>query len=284
MPSPTPFTIAPETLASLVGTADAPILIDARRRDVFEATDRLIAGAVWRHHLNAREWSVDLPIGETVVVYCVHGHNVSQGATAELRALGLDARQLAGGIDAFVEAGGTTISKADPTIAAHDRPTRWITRERPKIDRVACPWLIRRFVDPAATFLYVASDWVRDVAVEFGAIPYDIPDTVFSHVGERCSFDAFVDRFAIIDPALRRVATIVRGADTGRLDLAPECAGLLAMALGVAASSLDDRVVLERGMAIYDALYSWARSAAAEEHSWRPETLTPAIARDGVST
>jgi hypothetical protein len=145
-------------------------------------------------------------------------------------------------------------------------PSRWITRERPKIDRIACPWLIRRFVDPAAQFLYVPADRVQDAAQRERAIPYDVPGVRFSHRGERCSFDAFVEDFGLADEALAALAVIVRGADTGRLDLSPQAPGLVAVSLGLSALYRDDLAMLERGMVVYDALYAWCRWARGETH------------------
>ena len=151
------------------------------------------------------------------------------------------------------------------------RPTRWVTRERPKIDRIACPWLIRRFVDPDAEFLYVPTEAVFAVAEREGAVAYDIPGAPFSHDGEACSFDAFLRRFGLEDePGLAILAPIVRGADTDRHDLAPEAAGLHAISLGLAASHTDDHLLLSHGMTIYDALYAWATRAHGERHDWRP--------------
>ena len=137
---------------------------------------------------------------------------------------------------------------------------KWITRERPKIDRVACPWLIARFVDPEAEFLYVPRDEVPRIAAETGAIPYDVPGVELTHVGDLCSFDAIVARYGLTDPALRQLAVIVRAADTDRLDLAPQAAGLLAVSLGLSANFADDHAMLAQGMVVYDALYSWCRS------------------------
>jgi hypothetical protein len=138
---------------------------------------------------------------------------------------------------------------------------RWITRARPKIDRIACPWLVARFIDDAPEFLYVPADRVLAVAAEAGAIPYDIPGAELGHEGERCSFDAFLKKYRLDDPALRDLAVIVRGADTGRPELAPECAGLLAVSLGLSALYADDHEMLRHGMVVYDALYAWARQA-----------------------
>jgi len=147
---------------------------------------------------------------------------------------------------------------------------KWVTREHPKIDRVACPWLITRFLDPEPEFLFVAPDSVAKVAIETGAVPFDVPDVEFSHVGEQCSFDAFVKRYALTDPALGELATIVRGADTARLDLAPQAAGLLAISLGLSRLFADDHDMLRHGMVVYDALYAWCKSAHDEPHSWNP--------------
>jgi hypothetical protein len=150
------------------------------------------------------------------------------------------------------------------------RPTRWVTRERPKIDRIACPWLIRRFVDPKARFLYVPTSEVFATAKREGAIAYDIPGAPFSHDGDACSFDAFIKRFRLDDAALQTVALIVRGADTDRHDIAPESAGLHAISLGLSLNYGDDLAMLEQGCVIYDALYAWAGKAKDERHAWRP--------------
>jgi len=148
---------------------------------------------------------------------------------------------------------------------------KWVTRERPKIDRIACPWLIARFIDEQPDFLYVAPSRVFDVARESGAIAYDIPGAELSHVGDLCSFDAFLQKYALDDPALARLATIVRGADTSRLDLAPQSAGLYALSLGLSHNFRDDHEMLRHGMIVYDALYSWCRSCQDESHNWPPK-------------
>ncbi|MEW5967608.1 MAG: chromate resistance protein ChrB domain-containing protein [Pseudomonadota bacterium] len=145
---------------------------------------------------------------------------------------------------------------------------KWITRERPKIDRIACPWLIARFIDPAAEFLYVPAADVLAIAKETGAIPYDIPGVEYGHRGELCSFDTFLDKHDLKDPALRQLAVIVRGADTDRLDLAPQCAGLLALSLGLSKNFADDHEMLRQGMVMYDALYAWTKNAQGERHAW----------------
>ena len=145
---------------------------------------------------------------------------------------------------------------------------KWVTRERPKIDRIACPWLITRFIDKDAEFLYVPADQVLAVAETSGATPYDIPDVEYSHVGALCSFDAFISKYNLTDPALLQLAVIVRGADTARLDIAPQAAGLLALSLGLSHNFADDHAMLAQGMVMYDALYAWCRHTQQETHSW----------------
>ncbi len=162
--------------------------------------------------------------------------------------------------------------------------TKWVTRERPKIDRIACPWLIRRFVDPQAEFLYVPTERVFEVAKQTGATPFDIPGAdPFSHDGELCSFDAFIKHYGLEDPALRRLAVIVRGADTARHDLAPEASGLHAISMGLSANIADDHAMLEQGMVIYDALYAWCRDLQGEVHNWVPPKEAPSAAAAGTS-
>lgn len=148
---------------------------------------------------------------------------------------------------------------------------KWITRERPKIDRIACPWLVARFVDPAAEFLYVPAPDVIRVAAETGAIPYDIPGVELTHVGDLCSFDAILSKYKLEDPALQQLAVIVRGADTSRLDLTPQSGGLYAISLGLSQNFLDDHEMLRHGMVMYDALFAWCRSCQSETHNWPPK-------------
>jgi hypothetical protein len=149
---------------------------------------------------------------------------------------------------------------------------KWVTRERPKIDRVACPWLIARFIDRDAEFLFVPTSDVGRVAAESGAVPYDVEGVELSHEGPLCSFDAFLRKYSLSgDEALRQLAVIVRGADTARLDLAPECAGLLAVSLGLSRVFADDHEQLKHGFVVYDALYAWLREARSETHTWNPQ-------------
>jgi hypothetical protein len=196
---------------------------------------------------------------------------------ADLRRLGFRARALKGGIEAYAQQGDLLLRKSAMPAGGCETPSRWITRERPKIDRIACPWLVRRFIDPTAAFYYVVADQVEAAGQDLCATPYDIPGTAFSHNGDFCSFDAFIRRFGIKDPALDQLAVIVRGADTGHSELAPQCAGLLAASLGLSALYTDDHEMLRHGLMLYDALYSWCRDASAESHGWPPVAATQVL-------
>lgn len=264
-----PKTISPVELKRRIGTADCPLIIDVRREAVFRAAETRIAGAIWRNHMQAGEWSARLDLNREIVVYCVHGHNVSALAAALLEAAGARIAVLEGGIEAFATANGPLVARQAPGVdVATEVPSVWVTRERPKIDRIACPWLIRRFIDPFAVFHYVPAEWVADIAGELGAIPYDVEGVTYSHRGETCSFDTLLSEFGLTDPALLHLTRIVRGADTARLDLEPQSAGLLAISLGLSAIEGNDRAQLEKGMPIYDALYGWCRHATEERHNW----------------
>ena len=267
-----PNSIPAEELVELVGTAASPPIVDVRRDEVFSAADVMVAGATWRDHRRAADWAGEFA-GAEPFVYCAHGHNVSELAAAILRQSGVRARVLAGGFAAYVAAGGPTMRRTDWHDPAQTRPSRWVTRARPKVDRIACPWLIRRFIDRRAEIHYVAAEWVRDVAAEMGAIPFDVPDVEFSHVGERCSFDTFLDRFGLDEPALRELAVIVRAADTDRHQLSPQAPGLLAVSLGLSLAYSDDHAQLEAGMVVYDGLYAWCRQGRGETHDWNPQRL-----------
>lgn len=227
----------------------------------------MAAGALRRDPGAVAGWAKTLPRAASIVTYCVHGHEVSQNAAKALREIGISARFLEGGLEeGWKAAGGGVVSKPK------DAATRWVTRERPKIDRIACPWLIARFVDPEAEFLYVPSKEVLRAAKDKEAIPYDVPDVHFSHDGELCSFDTFLKTYRLTgDPALARLAVIVRGADTGRLDLAPQAAGLLAVSLGLSRNFRDDHEMLKHGMVMYDALYAWCKEGQDETHTWNPD-------------
>jgi len=257
--------LSPAALREALNGERSPLVIDVRRNERFRESPDLIRGALRRDPLRVNGWAASLPRAASVVVYCVHGHEVSQGAAAALRAAGIEGRFLEGGLERWREHDGELAAK--PRGAS----TRWVTRERPKIDRIACPWLVSRFIDPDAEFLYVPPAHVRSVAVEREAVPYDVPEVEFSHEGERCSFDAFLARYRLRDPALEALALIVRGADTNRLELAPQAAGLAAISLGLSRLCADDHEMLRHGLVLYDALYRWCKEGKQEVHAWNPE-------------
>jgi rhodanese-related sulfurtransferase len=253
-------------LFGLMVAGRPPVVIDVRRRPRFEEAASLLPASRWRSHLDTDKWL--LPPGREVVVYCVHGHNVSQLAAAELRARGIPARFLAGGIEEWQAQGYPLVGKSAFAPPEATEPSIWITRWRPKIDRIACPWFITRFVDPFARVYYVEPAQVLAVAEELHATAFDIEGAPIAHDGPRCSFDTLLDHFAITDKPLRLMAEIIRGADTGDLALTPQSAGLLAVSLGISAQCEDDHEALERGFSVYDALYAWANLARGETHNW----------------
>ncbi len=260
--------ISPDKLYAQLGTAAAPVLLDCRRPAEFGADTALIVGAV-RQASDAPLWLKDLRADRHIVVYCADGGDVSQSLAATLAKTGASVAYLARGIAGWRELQLPTRRKCDaPT-------SKWVTRAKPKIDRIACPWLIRRFIDPYAVFLYVPPQDVLPMAAKLDAVPYDIEGVEFSHEGERCSFDTFLRIFDIADLALDRLATIVRGADTSRHDLAPQCSGLFAISLGLSANFPNDHEMLACGMVIYDALYTWCRSLQSETHNWPAKTPMP---------
>jgi rhodanese-related sulfurtransferase len=254
--------ISPHDLYARLGSEAAPIIVDVRRDAEFAGADALITDAFHCSPDDVEQWRKDLPSGRPVVTYCFHGHEVSQGVTAALRLMGVEANFLEGGIEGWTEEGMPTRRNIGAS------PSKWVTREHPKIDRIACPWLIRRFIDPNAEFIYVPKEQVLAVAQQTGGIPYDIDGVEFTHEGERCSFDTILRIYDIHDAALDHLATIVRGADTSRHDLSPQCGGLFAISLGLSANFPDDHEMLKHGIVIYDALYTWCRRLRAETHNW----------------
>ncbi len=258
------YAISPDELWNLIGTAQAPLIVDARRRAVYDTAPGLLPTAAWRDIAEIAHWSKELDRARPIVFACRFAHQMSQIPTAQLRQDGFDARVLAGGYTAWIEAGLPLVDKAALDRFAGQRPSLWVTRRRPKIDRIACPWLIRRFIDSEARILFVDPDQVAEAAKETGAIPFDIPGVEIGHDGERCSFDALLRLFALEhEPALNRLALIVRGADTARPDLAPEAPGLQAVSLGLSAlAGDDDHGLLRQGFMVYDALLAWLRQAA----------------------
>jgi rhodanese-related sulfurtransferase len=253
--------ISPHDLYARLGTAAAPVLIDVRRQETFDTDDRLIIGAFHFPPEDVERWRGELPPGRPVVAYCMQGHEASQGVAAALRAGGMNTAYLEGGISAWKQRALPTRKKAG------GGSDKWVTREHPKIDRIACPWLVSRFIDPRAEFVYVPPDEVLAVAKEIGGTPYDITSVRFGHVGDRCSFDAIVQAYDIHDAALDHLATIVRGADTSRPDLTPQGEGLLAISYGLSRNFPDDHEMLRHGMVMYDALYTWCRLQAEARHT-----------------
>lgn len=265
MPSPTQITVS--QLSRLLGTPECPVLIDICIDEDFAADPRLIPGARRQPVQQIADLAADLT-NQRVVVICQKGKKLSEGGAAILRDHGVRAENLEGGNFAWRDAGQPLVpAKAIPARNAQGRSV-WVTRHRPKIDRIACPWLIRRFVDPRAQFLFVSPAEVAGVAEHFGATPFDLEDVFWSHRGERCTFDTMIEEFCLSTEPLERLATIVRGADTDRHDLAPEVAGLLAASLGLSRMFRDDLAQLDAGLALYDAFYRWARDATDEHHTW----------------
>ncbi len=266
MPSPTQISVS--QLSRLIGTPDAPAIIDICIDDDFALDPALIPGA-FRHPFTDIEALLPRLAGHNAVIVCQKGRKISEGAAALLRTYGVAAESLEGGMVAWREAGMAAVPWSSLAHAGGQLPTLWVTRQRPKIDRIACPWLIRRFVDPQARFLFVAPSEVEAVAEKFAAIPFDVDGVFWSHRGDSCTFDTMVDEFGLGgEVALARLATIVRGADTNRHDLAPQCAGLLAMSVGLSRMYRDDLEQLKAGIAIYDALYRWCRDGVDEGHDW----------------
>jgi rhodanese-related sulfurtransferase len=262
-----PNTISPQQLSRLIGTNEAPIIIDVRMDDDFAADPRLLPAALRRDYTKVADWANDSG-GANAVVVCQKGLKLSEGVAAWLRQSGAHAEILEGGFEAWARAGGMLVTES--TLPQRDAKGRtlWVTRARPKIDRIACPWLIRRFVDRDAIFLYVAQSEVPAVAERFNATPFDIDGVFWSHRGEMCTFDVMLQEFGLQSEALDRLATIVRSADTDRLDLAPQAAGLLAASLGLSRMFKDDLAQLDASMLLYDSFYRWCRDATGESHTW----------------
>ncbi len=256
-----PNTITAAQLARLIGTPEAPVLIDICIDDDFNEDPRLIPTAI-RHPFKQIETLVPDLQRRKVVVICQKGKKLSQGAMALLRAHGIDAEVLEGGIFGWRDFGGPLV----PASVLPARGVLWVTRHRPKIDRIACPWLIRRFIDPDARFLFVAPSEVLAVVDKFDAIPFDVEGAELSHSEGVCSFDAILEKFQLTMPALNAMAKIIRAADGTPDAHAPEAAGLLALSLGLSRMYRDDLEQLDAAMPFYDALYRWACDAQGETH------------------
>jgi len=255
--------ISSEKLARLIGTPNCPAIIDVRPN-----REELLPASHTRSSEDVRHWAPTFA-GQKAVVSCVHGRERSAGVAAILRSEGIDAEMLEGGFAAWSSAGLPVIGAAKLPDRDPMGRTVWVTRARPKVDRIACPWLIRRFVDPTAVFLFVAPSDVAGVAERFGATPFDVDGVFWSHRGENCSFDTMLEEMGLgAFAGLERLAVIVRGADTARPEIAAQSAGLLAASLGLSRIYSDDLEQLEAGMLIYDAFYRWCRDAVDETHDW----------------
>jgi rhodanese-related sulfurtransferase len=271
MPSPTEMTVP--QLERLIGTPDAPLIVDVRIDEDFDADPRVMPGSVRRSFKDVDTWGQSV-LPTSVVVSCKKGLKLSQGVMAWLRHMGVNAVSLEGGFVGWREAGGMLVKTVHLPKPDKQGRTVWVTRQRPKVDRIACPWLIRRFVDPSAVFLFVAPAEVLAVADRFNATPFDVEGVFWSHRGDpaapdhTCTFDTMIEEFGLASPALLNLARIVRAADTGRPELAPQAEGLLAASLGLSRMFKDDLAQLDAGMMLYDAFYRWCRDAKDETHNW----------------
>lgn len=260
--------ITKSDLVAAMAEGGRPLILDVCLEADYIGGEEVIAGALRRDPERIADWAPDLEIGRPVILYCVKGLAVSQMVAKALVARGFPARWLEGGLAAWRADAGALAAKPKA-------PTLWVTRERPKIDRIACPWLIRRFIDADASFLYVPPARVLAVAEETGATPFDVEGVELTHRGQGCSFDTILDAFHLDDPALRRLALIVRGADTGRLDLGHEAPGLFAISLGLSGIfAHDDQLCLRHGLVVYDALWHWLTRLQYETHGWPPARPT----------
>ena len=270
--------ISPDKLVRLIGTPNAPAIIDVRP----DGTG-LIPASTRRPHNQVAEWASNVTAHKVVVV-CVHGGSKSEAVASWLRHQGLDAEVLDGGFESWVNSGLPVISEEVLPPRNPEGRTVWVTRGRPKVDRIACPWLIRRFVDPAAVFLFVTPSEVLGVAEQFNAAPFDVEGVFWSHRGNLCTFDTMVQELGLQSfAALQRLALIVRGADTAHPEIAPQAAGLLAASLGLSRMYADDLEQLEAGMPLYDAFYRWCRDATDETHDWvshKPRSRAKGAARE----
>jgi rhodanese-related sulfurtransferase len=258
--------ISAEKLVRLIGTPRCPALIDVRPKSDFDFSPRLIPGSIRRTHSDASEWGGEFA-AQSAIVICRDGSALSQGVAAWLRHAGVVADVLEHGFEGWAKAALPLLTASKiPALDSQGRSV-WVTRARPKVDRIACPWLIRRFIDPRAVFLFVAASEVPGVVQQFCAVPFDLEGVFWSHRGEKCTFDIMVEEFGLTTEPLLRLATMVRAADTGRLDLAPQAAGLLAASLGLSRMYADDLEQLEAGLSLYDAFYRWCRDAVDEAHT-----------------
>ena len=265
--------ISSDKLARIVGTPNAPVIVDVRTEEDFARDPRLVPGSIRKSHTDVTEWAAGF--AGPVIVVCQAGGKLSHGVAAHIRHAGGTAEVLEGGFEAWIRAGGSAVPVDRLPPRDREGRTVWVTRARPKIDRIACPWLIRRFVDPSAVFLFVPTSDVALVADRFGAVPFDIEEVFWSHRGELCTFDVMVQEFGLSAPPLERLSVMVRAADTARLDLSPEAPGLLAASLGLSRMFDDDLEQLSAGLLLYDAFYRWCRDATKETHNWPTSKVKP---------
>ena len=264
MPSITEITVS--QLSRLIGLPRSPTIIDVRGDEDFAADPRLIPGSQRRDFSAVASWGPEYK-DQSVIVVCQEGLQLSQGVGAWMRAQGIDAQTIEGGFQAWRKERHLLVRAEKLPRRDEANRTVWVTRARPKVVRIACPWLIRRFIDPKAVFLFVSSSEVTSVAARFKATPFDVVDSFWGDRGDKCTFDVMIEEFGLDSDALARLALIVRGADTGRLDLTPHSAGLLATSLGYSRMYRDDLAQLEAAMGFYDAFYRWCRDAVNESHA-----------------
>lgn len=271
MPSPNEITV--QQLMRKIGTPDCPVLVDVCTDPDHNADPYLVPGA-FRHAHTDIPGLRDRLARRHAVIICQKGKKLSQGVAAHLRADGLSAEYLAGGMAAWSAHPESVRLPAARLPGPMDGATLWVTRQRPKIDRIACAWLIRRFIDARARFLFVSPSAVMEVAARFGAAPFDVEGAAFTHRGAHCTFDALLDDFELHSAPLDRLAGVVRAADTNEVQAVPQAAGLLALSVGLSRLHRDDQAQLEAGLALYDALYRWARDGFEETHDWPGQHLS----------
>ena len=251
----------PINLMRQIGLPDSPTIVDVRIADDISPDDRTIPTAIF-HNFRDIDGLLDRLSGRKAVVVCHKGLKLSQGTASLVRVNASTAEVLTGGFVGWAEAELPTLP-----IGLIPQSSRWVTSQRPKIDRIACPWLIKRFIDRDAKVIFVPRADVAAVADRFGAVPFDTPDAPYNHRGENCSFDAFLDAFGLRTDALNRMADVIRAADTDNHNNAPQAAGLLSLSVGVSKMYRDDNAMLDAGLTLYDALYRWARDGFDEGHA-----------------